>query len=714
MAWAAPGAEIGYVDSAVCSTCHGAIAESYARTGMGRSFFRPAAGNTVEDYSGKNTYYHAPSESYFTMARRDGAFYQGRYQLDRAGRRVNAAEKRVDYVLGSGNHVRSYLSRAAGGTLVELPLAWYAEKGGYWGMNPGYDRANHDGFRRTITYDCMFCHNAYPSIPAAGAQPLAMPVYQSEMPEGIDCQRCHGPGAAHVASGGKAAIVNPAKLSLERQMDVCMQCHLETTSFPLPNAIQKYERGPFSYRPGEALGKFLQFFDHAAGTGKDDKFEIVSAAYRLRKSACFLRSEEKLTCTTCHNPHDIPRGEAAVKHYDAACRTCHAGELKAHVKVENCAGCHMPKRRTEDVVHAAVTDHLIQRRLPVGDLLAERLERHEANGDYQGEVVPYLTAANALYAAVAQVIQGSNVKAGIGRLTEALAANPGARGEYYFQLAEALRGDGQLVKSLPGYREAVRRNPGFGFGWLKLGFALRRAGRLPEAVEALRRGVAVEPGNAAMRQELGLALGAQGKRTEAMAAMEKAVALNPDLSEGFNNLGVMRSSAGDLAGAEAAFREAVRLQPDLVDARANLGGLLAERDFGEAKWHFEAALRVKPNDARTRYGYAMALGRARDFEQAQRQLEAAVGADGEFAEAHQLLGDLLLAKGEARGAVAEYREALRIRPGAGRARLGLAGALMGVGDRDGAVAELRKAAGDADSGVRGEALKSLRGLGIKP
>jgi hypothetical protein len=40
-------------------------------------------------------------------------------------------------------------------TLVELPLAWYAEKKGYWAMNPGYDRPNHDGFRRTVTYDCM-------------------------------------------------------------------------------------------------------------------------------------------------------------------------------------------------------------------------------------------------------------------------------------------------------------------------------------------------------------------------------------------------------------------------------------------------------------------------------------------------------------------------------------------------------------------------------
>jgi hypothetical protein len=32
-------------------------------------------------------------------------------------------------------------------------------------------------------------------------------------------------------------------------------------------------------------------FDHAPGTGHDDKFEIVgSSAYRLRQSQCFLKS----------------------------------------------------------------------------------------------------------------------------------------------------------------------------------------------------------------------------------------------------------------------------------------------------------------------------------------------------------------------------------------------------------------------------------------
>src|SRR5260370_10165770 len=114
-------------------------------------------------------------------------------------------------------------------------------------MNPGYDRPNHDGFRRAITYDCMFCHNAYPEIPAGNNQPFAEPVYTGSLPEGIDCQRCHGPGRKHAQDGRRNSIVNPSRLSAERQMEICMVCHLETTSFPLPTATQRYARGPFSF-----------------------------------------------------------------------------------------------------------------------------------------------------------------------------------------------------------------------------------------------------------------------------------------------------------------------------------------------------------------------------------------------------------------------------------------------------------------------------------
>src|SRR5439155_655056 len=88
----------------------------------------------------------------------------------------------------------------------------------------------------------------------------------------------------------------------------------------------------FSYRPGEPLGEYALHFDHAAGTGRDDKFEIAHAAYRLRRSACFQKSSGAMVCTTCHNPHDVPRGEAAVEHYRSVCQGCHGAGLEAAIE----------------------------------------------------------------------------------------------------------------------------------------------------------------------------------------------------------------------------------------------------------------------------------------------------------------------------------------------------------------------------------------------
>ena len=69
----------------------------------------------------------------------------------------------------------------------------------------------------------------------------------------------------------------------------------------------------------------------------------------------------------------------------------------------------MPKRRTEDVVHAIMTDHLIQRHSPPAkDLLAERQEIPETPANaYHGEVKRYLldhenpSSTNELYDALA-------------------------------------------------------------------------------------------------------------------------------------------------------------------------------------------------------------------------------------------------------------------------------------------------------------------------
>jgi len=126
--------------------------------------------------------------------------------LDPDGRETNVMERPIDFIIGSGNHARTFLYRSPRNTLIELPLGWYADKGGHWAMNPGYDRPDHEGFRRKVSYNCMFCHNGYPKIPDGQEQPFAEPVYLDPLPAGIDCQRCHGPGRKHseLAGSGKA------------------------------------------------------------------------------------------------------------------------------------------------------------------------------------------------------------------------------------------------------------------------------------------------------------------------------------------------------------------------------------------------------------------------------------------------------------------------------------------------------------------------------
>jgi predicted CXXCH cytochrome family protein len=352
----AASASPAYVDSAACAACHPKIAETYRRTGMARSFARVTAEITPD----RASYYHSASERHFEITRDKGRWLMRRPE-------DGGVEKTVDYVLGSGNHARSYVSRGSAGRLIALPLAWYSEAGGFWAMAPGYDRPDHADFRREIGFDCMFCHNGYPEMPAGADASGKPPLYRGRIPEGIDCQRCHGPGSTHVDSARtgapvariRSAIVNPSRLSHQRQLDICFQCHLQSTSRRLPFAIRRYDRPAFSYRAGEPLSEYMLHFELTPEANRKRTFEVVSAGSRFLESRCYQESAGKMTCTTCHNPHDVPRGAEAVAHYAAVCQQCHVSPRHTQAISNDCTSCHMPKRRTDDAVHVIMTDHLI-------------------------------------------------------------------------------------------------------------------------------------------------------------------------------------------------------------------------------------------------------------------------------------------------------------------------------------------------------------------
>ncbi|MCU1330657.1 MAG: repeat-containing protein [Bryobacterales bacterium] len=648
-------------------------------------------------------FYHEPSDQYYKTYRKGGRLYQRRHQVGFDGQETNVVEKEVDFIIGSGNHVRTFLNRAADGRIFELPMGWYADGGGLWAMNPGYDRPDHDNFRRQISGQCMFCHNGYPEIQEGADRNGTAQLFPGFIPDGIDCQRCHGPGRAH--------IINPAKLSPDRQLDLCMQCHLETTSLRLPQGIVRYSRGIFSFRPGESLSDYSLSFDHAAGTGHDDKFEIASAAYRLRKSACFRESQGRLQCTTCHNPHDIPRGKEAERHYDAACRTCHAEAFQSlvarnrHTASENCAACHMPRRRTDDVVHAVMTDHFIQRHKPARDLLAPLREKRESDETaYKGVVVPYYPVRldnpeSELYLAVAQVRQGANLAAGIPQLERLLAKHHPRGGEFYFELAQAYRKTGELGKAIAMYTEALRYSPGFLPAVRSLGSALAQSGQLQKAAEQMERALAIVPDDPQMLNDLALIYVGQGKGRDAVALLQRALQRLPDMADAYNNLGGALTLTGDRGGAEEAYRNAIRVQSDLAGAHRNLASLLTGREQrAEADYHYRKAIASAPADAATHLEYANALAQRSLYNEAAEQFGIVVRLEPTNADAYNSLGDMEALLGNNAVAIRHYNRAVAVKPNFAAAYLGLGSTLAATGKRSEAIPNLETAAGSPQCG----------------
>ena len=273
------GAAPGYVDSSLCGLCHQEIYNSYQSVGMARSFFDPervASGERrIEDFAAE-PYFHAPSGRHYEIRpvvstgseEPDGLVFR-RWREDDEGARSHELELPVEWVLGSGNHSRVYLYRTPTGELFQLPLAWYTQaprsEGGFgaWRMSPGFDRPDHEGVLRRVRRECMFCHNGYPDVPEAADDFHAEHLFPAELPEGTGCQRCHGPGAEHVRRALsrdaapetiRAAVTNPARLPPELRDSVCYECHMEpSVAFP---GIRRFDRGDYSFRPGERLADF--------------------------------------------------------------------------------------------------------------------------------------------------------------------------------------------------------------------------------------------------------------------------------------------------------------------------------------------------------------------------------------------------------------------------------------------------------------------------
>jgi predicted CXXCH cytochrome family protein len=482
-----------------------------------------------------------------------------------------------------------------------------------------------------------------------------------------------------------------------------MQCHLETTSGRIPAVLQRFDRGTFSYIPGQPLANFAISFDHAPGTGHEGKFEAVSSVYRLRQSRCFLESGGKMECATCHDPHRIPHGEDAVRRYSHVCLNCHTSlDSAGHpagvtATAADCITCHMPKRRVDDAPHVIMTDHLIQRRAPAGALV-EFAERKAE--EYHGEVVPYYpsplpeTPQNALYRAVAQVGLGNNVSSGLPELVRLIDEIKPPEVEFYMVLGDGWKEAGKLPEAAAAYQRALEMKP-------DSARAMRALATVDQthAEQILSRAVQIAPTDPETWFRYGVL-------TSSAERIQKAITLDPWLPDQSRRL-------AEVSHSESALKDALRTDP-FDDAAWDLGGrIMAEKGaYPHAFFDFERAIKLHPY-GRYMYDYALALVRADRFDDAQNEAETAARADSNLVEAHELLGGLHARKQELSAAAREYAATLALQPDLARVQLRLGTVLAAEGDKDGAAAHFRVAAKGNDAAVARQAAQALLDMGIR-
>jgi hypothetical protein len=354
---------VGYVGIETCKSCHYDIYQSYRETGMGRSFGRATAQRSAMDSGHTDLFDSIGQWSYRMHVGSDGLFLRESRSVGTDT--LHRLSQKVDYIIGSGQHTNSHLMDRMG-YIHQMPFTYYTQNG-VADLPPGFENGFNERFDRPIGLECMSCHNAMPTEFVAGSTNKF-----SKLPEGIDCERCHGPGAAHVrkimsgsitdtAKEADPSIVNPKRLTAELRMEICQRCHLQG------NSVLQEGKSFFDFKPGMKLASVLDVYMPRT-QGDKEEFIMAGHVQRFRMSACFLNSDGQFVCTSCHDPH------VAVAHTDnsvfnSKCMCCHGSSEKEGCTEQlsrrretgdDCSGCHMPLKGSADIPHVRVHDHYIR------------------------------------------------------------------------------------------------------------------------------------------------------------------------------------------------------------------------------------------------------------------------------------------------------------------------------------------------------------------
>jgi hypothetical protein len=297
-----------YIGAEACRACHPAIFARQSSSGHARSLYRTPEHPLASRFATPLPLERPPSfrlQLVIDNARLRFRADDGRY----------ASETPVEWAFGAGDQAVTFVSKVAGDYYLELSLSYFSATGSL-DLTPRHDllpsRTLNEAMgqpilTRTAGITCFSCHSTGPvTVSTAGEIRIT--------DRGVRCEVCHGPGSAHRAGalGGK---IDLAKKLIDKPggsiNDFCGRCHRVTG-----NLQQIDWQSPWSARHQPPY---------------------------LARSRCFQESGGKLSCLTCHDPHDPVRRDDAA-YYRARCVSCHRNTKPVCVAEQSpdCVRCHMP------------------------------------------------------------------------------------------------------------------------------------------------------------------------------------------------------------------------------------------------------------------------------------------------------------------------------------------------------------------------------------
>ena len=321
-----------YAGTAECAKCHFATAASQLLTEMARASTRSMDPESLDGH--KTLTFQQPPYSYEILR-------SGDHVLASVSDQHSLISRPLLLAFGKGTIGHTYIYKVDG-NLFEGRVSYYSEIDGL-DLTTGHMHSAPQDLEHALgrllnpqeAQRCFGCHTT--------ASTTANHFDPDQSIAGVSCEACHGPGSKHVQAMkngdivlGTKSILNPESLDPASSVDFCGACH-------------------------RTFGDVVQMNVQGVATVRFQPF-------RLAESRCWNRANGKLTCVTCHDPHEPLVHD--VTSYDSVCVRCHSqsagrnGEknhptLVCKVSKVDCVGCHMPKIEIPGM-HHAFTDHWIR------------------------------------------------------------------------------------------------------------------------------------------------------------------------------------------------------------------------------------------------------------------------------------------------------------------------------------------------------------------